>query len=111
MELNSNSPEIKFTMELEENSSIPFLDVLTIRKEDGSLGHKFFRKSTHTESYFHAESYHCYLHAKSYHHPSQKLGVLNTLAIRALRIFDSEHLEEEKKHLSLAFKGISYKEK
>jgi len=99
--LNSISPDIKFTMELEENKSIPFLDVLIIRKEDGSLGHKVFRKATHTESY---------LHADSHHHPSQKFGVLNTLAIRALRISDSEHLDEEKKHLISTFKSIGYKE-
>ena len=81
--------------------SIPFLDILIIRKEDGSLGHKVFRKSTHTESY---------LHADSHHHPAQKFGVLNTLAIRTLRISDSEHLDEEKKHLVSTFKSIGYKE-
>ena len=88
-------------MELEENMSIPFLDVLIIKKEDGSLGHKVFRKSTHIESY---------LHANSHHHPAQKFGVLNSLAIRALRISDAEHLNEEKKHLVSTFKSIGYKE-
>ena len=100
--LNSISPEIKFTMEVEENMRIPFLDVLIIRKEDGSLGHKVFRKSTHTENY---------LHADSHHHPSQKFGVLNTLAITTLRISHSDHLDEEKKHLVSVFKSIGYKEK
>ena len=75
--LNSISPNIKFTMELEENGSIPFLDVLLIRKEDGTLGHRVFIKKTHTLSY---------LHADSHHHPSQKIGVLNTLAVKASRI-------------------------
>jgi len=59
--LNSISSEIKFTMELEENNCIPFLDVLITRKGYGALGHIFFRKKTHTKSY---------LHADSYHHPS-----------------------------------------
>ena len=81
--------------------SIPFLDILIIRKEDGSLGHKVFRKSTHTESY---------LHADSHHRPAQKLGVLNTLAIRALRISDTEHINEEKRHLISTFKNIGYKD-
>ena len=57
--LNSISPNIKFTMELEEDRSIPFLDVLLTRKEDGTLGHEVFHKKTHS-----------YLHADSHHHPS-----------------------------------------
>lgn len=89
-------------MELEENMSIPFLDVLLIRKEDGSLGHKVFRNSTHTSSYFHVDSH---------HHPTQNFGVLNTISIRSLRISDSEYLNEEQKHLVSTFKSISYKEK
>jgi len=76
-------------MELEENMSIPFLDVLINRKEDGSLGHKVFRKSTHIESY---------LHTDSHHHPAQKFGVLNTL-------------NEENEHLFSTFHSIGYKEK
>ena len=40
--LNNISPNIMFTMELEENGSIRFLDVLINRKEDGTLGHKVF---------------------------------------------------------------------
>lgn len=89
-------------MEIEENNSIPFLDILIIRKMGSSLGHKVFRKSTHIESY---------LHANSYHHPSQKFGVLTTLAIRAFQISNSEHLKEEKEHLSVVFRSIGYKEK
>ena len=59
--LNNHSTDIKFTMELEENRSIPFLDVLITSKEDGTLGHMVFRKKTNTESY---------LHTDSHHHPS-----------------------------------------
>jgi hypothetical protein len=44
--LNGISDDIKFTMELEENMRIMFLGVLIIRKPDGSLGHKVFRKKT-----------------------------------------------------------------
>ena len=102
MHLNSISLEIKFIMELEENNSIPFLDVLIIRKGDSSLGHRVFRMSTHIESY---------LHAESYNHPSQKFGALNTLLIRAFWISDSEHLKEEREHISSVFKSIGYKEK
>jgi len=71
-------------MELEENGSIPFLDILINMKEDGKLGHLVYRKNTHTENY---------LHASSHHHPTQNIGVLNTLSIRSIRISDKEHLE------------------
>jgi hypothetical protein len=100
--LNNLSKDIKFTMELEDNGSIPFLDILINRKEDGKLGHSVYRKMTHTENY---------LHASSHHHPTQKLGVLNTLSTRAIRISDKEHLEQEKNHLKKVFMSIGYKEK
>ena len=100
--LNNRSEDIKFTMEEEDNGSIPFLDVLVTRKVDGTLGHKVFRKKMHTESY---------LHPDSHHHPSQKIGVLNTLAIRASRISDLEHLKDENNHLTNIFKSIGYKSK
>jgi hypothetical protein len=65
------------------------------------LGHQVYRKKTHTDSY---------LHADSYHHPSQKSGVLNTLAVRAFRISDPDHLKEEIEHLTSVFKNLGYKE-
>ena len=46
-----------------EDKTIPFLDVLLIIQEDGSLGHKVYRKPTHTDRY---------LHYNSFHHPSIK---------------------------------------
>ena len=77
--LNNQSEHIKFTMEVQENNRLPFLDVLITKNKDGSLAHQVYRKKTHTDRY---------LHATSHHHPSQKLGILNTLAIRAIRISD-----------------------
>ena len=88
-------------MEVEENESIPFLDVLIYKRLDGSLGHKVFRKKTHTDSY---------LDADSYHHLEKKLGIINTLAIRSSRICDVEHLKEEQGNLVNVFKNIGYKE-
>jgi hypothetical protein len=89
-------------MELEENDSIPFLDVLINGKSNGNLGHVVYRKKTHTENY---------LHMNSHHHPNQKLGVLKTLATRAIRIFNEAHLDKETNHLTKTFKNIGYKHK
>ena len=83
--LNNQSEHIKFTMEVQENNRLPFLDVLITKNEYGSLAHQVYRKKMHTDRY---------LHATSHHHPSQKLGILNTLAIRAIIISDKEHLHE-----------------
>ena len=71
-------------MEIEEENNIPFLDVLITKKEDNSITHQFYKNPTHTDKYF---------HANSHHFPSQKLGVINTLITRALRISNKEHVE------------------
>ena len=56
--LNNHSDHIKFTMETQENNSLPFLDVLLTKKTDGSLSHQVYHKKTHTDRYLHAESHH-----------------------------------------------------
>jgi hypothetical protein len=99
--LNSQAESIKFTMEIEDNNSIPFLDILISKKNDGSLSHQVYRKKTHTDKY---------LHVESHHHPTQKLGVINTLVTRAIRVFDSDHVEEELNHLANVFRNNGYKE-
>lgn len=74
-------------MEFESNGSLPFLDILLSRIDDGSFSHQVFHKKTHMKQY---------LHANSHQFPAQKFGVLNTLATRALRVYDYNHLNEEK---------------
>jgi hypothetical protein len=39
-------------MELEDNGSIPFLDVLINMREDGNLGHPVYRKETTHKTIF-----------------------------------------------------------
>ena len=73
-------------MDLEENKSLPFLDVLVMKKKYGGIAKQEYRKKTHTDQY---------LHASSHHHPRQNMGVLNTIFIGALRISDFDHLEAE----------------
>jgi hypothetical protein len=68
--LNSIHQNIAFTMEVEQQGTLPFLDVLVKRGPNGSLGHSVYRKPMHTD---------LYLHAKSEHHPAQKRAMLSTL--------------------------------
>jgi hypothetical protein len=55
--LNSVRPTIKFTMEVEANDTLPFLEVL-VMKWGPKLTMKVSQKPTHTD---------CYLHFKSNH--------------------------------------------
>ena len=75
---------------MEKNGIIPFLDVKITKRPDGMLSHQVYRKLTHTEQY---------LHVVSHHHPTQKLGVIKTLATKALKISDKQHLDQEREHL------------
>ena len=57
---------IKFTYGQESEGSLPFLDTLIVRKEDGTIKLQVNRKPTHTDQYLNYQS----------HHPvHQKLGV------------------------------------
>ena len=98
--LNSIHPNIKFTMEIENNSSLPFLDVLVNKKKNGSLGHQVYRKPTHTDRY---------LNALSNHHPAQKITVIKTLVERARTITEPNLLEEEFSHLRKTLQENGYK--
>ena len=88
-------------MELEENGRIPFLDILISKRNDSTLSHEVHRKKTHTDRY---------VHAKSHHHPVQKIGVINTLVTRAMRLSDEEHIEQELRHLKEVFIANGYNE-
>ena len=72
---------------------------LRITKPDATLSHQVFRKETYTEQYIHVDSH---------HHPSQKLGVINTLSRRALKISNKDHIDEEQKHLIQVFMKNGY---
>ena len=96
--MKNQSDHIKFTMEVEENNCLAFLDVLLTRKTDGTIARQVFWKVTHTAKY---------LQVDSHHHPSQKLGILNTLATRAVRIADKGHIDGELKHLRTVLKKMA----
>jgi len=74
--LNNQHPNIRFTMDIEENKKLPFLDVLVTKKADNTLDHQMYRKPTHTDTY---------LHAESYHHPAQNSQLSTYLYIKLLQ--------------------------
>ena len=72
--LNGIEETIQFTVELESNGCLPFLDVLLRRRPDGSISTSVYRKDTHTDKYLDFSS----------HHPlSHKIAVVRTLCSRA----------------------------
>lgn len=70
--LNSISRHIKFTLEIEKDNKLPFLD-LEISKEDGRLSFDIYRKNTTVERFITSDSY---------HHPSHKYASLNSMVHR-----------------------------
>jgi hypothetical protein len=50
-EFNGFHERIKFTLEVERNDALPFLDLLVIRNEDGSLSTDWYHKSTWSGRY------------------------------------------------------------
>ena len=100
--LNSIHGNIKFIMEVEKDGKLPFLDVLVMRKQDGTLGHTVYRKPTHTNRY---------LSAFSHHHPAQIRSVAYTLATRSRRIADADNLQNELDTLRDALMSNGYSNK
>ncbi|KAG5324364.1 SETMR methyltransferase, partial [Acromyrmex heyeri] len=49
--LNNQHPNIHFTIDIEKNGKLLFLDVLVSKKADGTLDHQVYRKPTHTDTY------------------------------------------------------------
>ena len=85
---------IKFTYEEESEGSLPFLDTLMVRKEDGTIKLLVYRKKTHTDQYLNFSS----------HHPlHQKLGVIKTQLDRCNNIvMDPEDRWKEEEYISKA---------
>ena len=100
--LNSVHQKIQFTMEMEKDNSLPFLDVKLLKNPNGTIGHTVYRKSTHTDRY---------LHATSHHHPSNLTSVVSSLINRANAICDKDHLNEELKHVDMVLSNNGYNKK
>jgi len=72
---------------------------ITYRKTDGSLGHKIYRKPTHTI---------LYLHHNSHHHPANKHSVLASVVHIAKALCDEDSLAQELEFLTTFFKDNGY---
>ena len=91
---------IKFTVEVEENSKLPVLDVLVTRLPDGSMSTSVYRKKTHTDQYLNFSSHH------PLHH---KLGVIRSLLDRKDTIVtEDSDKEQEDKHICEALRKNGY---
>ncbi|GJQ69571.1 hypothetical protein Trydic_g6667 [Trypoxylus dichotomus] len=88
--LNSQHSDTKFTMEVEKNGGIPFLNALVTCKLSGRLSHSVYRRPTYTDRY---------LHVDSHHHPVQMSSVVNSLGRRAVSIFEPDNLSKEPQHV------------
>eukprot|EP00057_Strongylocentrotus_purpuratus_P010621 XP_011665095.1 PREDICTED: uncharacterized protein LOC100890583 [Strongylocentrotus purpuratus] len=77
--INQHHPSIKFTMETEQNNSIPFLDVLVTKSPSGKPAHQVYYPSTI--------------------HPYYK-SVPNALIRRAHQLIDVDHLDQEIQHVT-----------
>ncbi|KFD63888.1 hypothetical protein M514_23879, partial [Trichuris suis] len=84
--LNSLFPAcISFTIEMEEDGRLPFLDALVIREGD-RLKTTVYRKPTHSDRYVHFSS----------HHPRWVMrGVISGMVERARAICDEEFLAKD----------------
>ena len=82
-----------------EQGHLPFLDIDIYRNTDRSLGHKVYRKPTHTN---------LYLHQNSRHHPANQQTVLASLINRATSLSDQDSLTVELEFLTTIFKDNEY---
>ncbi|XP_068697470.1 uncharacterized protein [Montipora foliosa] len=98
--LNSINTSIKFTIEIESEGSIAFLDTKTTRQDDGSITVSVYRKATHTDRY---------LDFKSHHHPQHKYSVIRTLMDCAKNIPSTEEeAVRETKRVAKALTANNY---
>ena len=63
--INSQSPFIQFTYEIEKDDTLPFLDLEIKKSENGELKFGIYRKPTHMNAYITNDLYHPGEHKKA----------------------------------------------
>ena len=99
--LNQLVPSIKFTMEIENNSCISFLDVM-VHRCDRQFKFSVYRKPTNISAY---------VHYYSAHSSKTKKSVFSSMFLRALRICSPEFLDEEIKNITTTGRKLKYPER
>ncbi|KAK3705563.1 hypothetical protein QZH41_000252 [Actinostola sp. cb2023] len=98
--LDSQDPNIKFTVERYSDDGLPFLDTLNKVLDDGTIDVSIFRKKTHTDRY---------LHFSSHHPPQHKAAVVHTLDHRTNNLLSKDcHKDKERTHICRALAANGY---
>jgi hypothetical protein len=74
--LNSIHPDIQFTMEVEKENSLPFLDLI-LSRENGNIDMSIYRKPTDNQMF---------INASSFHHQSHKHAAFHSMFHRLFNI-------------------------
>lgn len=96
--LNQLVPSIKFTMEMENDGCLPFLDVL-IRRNSSGFKYSVYRKPTNISSY---------VHFYSGQSNKVKKSVFSSMFLRALRVCSPEYIDDEIDKIRNAGKKLKY---
>ena len=98
---NGADPDIKFTVEVEKDGCLAFLDTLVQRDQTGEyLKTTVYRKPTHSGRG---------LNYASHHHPSTMRGIISTMTTRAIRnTTEPADLKKECQILELEFTQNGY---
>ena len=85
-----NSQHGGFTVEVDKEGRLPFMDVLLQRRENGMISTEVYRKPTHTERYLRFDSHHLL---------GAKKAVFGALARRLNYVSQEEDKERELEHI------------
>ena len=96
--LNTVNPSIQFTLEIEQDGRLPFLDVLIMRQDSG-YNFTVYRKPTDRDNH---------IHFYSAHSDRTKSGIVIGFLLRAHRICTKDHLQNEIDHITNSFLRLQY---